>query len=123
VENAGTVLDFITDELDRNGFPDTGLSDILVAAEEIYLNIANHGYGDEKGDVDIFIHVSDKAFITFEDSGEHFDPSEMEDPDFDIPLMEREIGGLGVYLTKQLMDTVKYEREGDKNILTIMKSK
>lgn len=123
-ENAEAVLDFITVELERGNFPESAHSDILVAVEEIFVNIANYAYEtDEGGDVDIFTHISDRIFITFEDSGKPFNPHKKEDPDLDVPLMDREIGGLGVFFAKKLMDKVSYERIGDKNTLTITKKK
>ena len=57
----------------------------------------------------------------FSDHGKKFDPLAHADPDTSLALEEREIGGLGIYLTKQFMDSVEYEYVGDKNILTIRK--
>jgi len=123
-ENADAVLDFVEAELKRSTFPEEFHSDILVVTEEIFVNIANYAYEPgQPGDASIFMHISDRVFITFEDFGKPFNPHKNEDPDLDVPLMEREIGGLGVYFTKKIMDKVSYERADDKNILTIMKKK
>jgi anti-sigma regulatory factor (Ser/Thr protein kinase) len=92
-----------------------------VAAEEIFVNIANYAYPPgETGDV--FISVKGDAVLRFEDTGQPYNPLEKADPDLDVPLMEREIGGLGIYLVKNLMDKVEYEHTGGKNVLTITKS-
>ena len=65
---------------------------------------------DGKGETLIF---------TLIDEGEPFDPTTLEAPDTSLPAEERPIGGLGVFLLKQIMDEVRYERQGTRNILTM----
>jgi len=60
--------------------------------------------------------------MEFSDSGIPHDPLGAAAPDISLSAQEREIGGLGVYMVKQLMDSVRYRREGGKNILTAIKS-
>ena len=60
--------------------------------------------------------------IEFEDSGEPFNPLEKEDADITLCAEEREIGGLGIFMVKKIMDSVEYKNEDDKNILTIRKT-
>lgn len=60
-----------------------------------------------------------KLSISFRDGGIAFDPLAKEDPDINAPLEERNIGGLGIFLCKQMMDLVEYKRDGDANILTM----
>ena len=57
----------------------------------------------------------------FEDSGKKFDPLAKEDPDISLPVEERQIGGLGIFMVKKSMDKVTYEYKDGKNILTIVK--
>lgn len=57
--------------------------------------------------------------IEFRDGGIAFDPLAKEDPDINAPLEERNIGGLGIFICKQMMDAVEYERKGDRNILKL----
>jgi anti-sigma regulatory factor (Ser/Thr protein kinase) len=123
IENTGAVLDFVSAELEKNNFPVNLHSDILVAAEEIFVNIANYAYKPELGgDVTIIARVTDEAEFTFEDKGKAFNPLENAAPDLNAPLAERKIGGLGVYFVKSLMDKTEYRRDGDKNILTFTKA-
>ena len=61
------------------------------------------------------------VYVTFIDSGMPFDPLKKEDPDVTLPAEEREIGGLGIYMTKQAMDEVSYEYKDGQNILTLVK--
>jgi len=63
----------------------------------------------------------EKVFLEISDSGIHFDPSKAGKPDFENILKEGNKGGLGIFLSRKLMDGFKYRREGDQNILTMYK--
>ena len=120
--NVEEALNFICSELEAHHFPASLQSDILVAVEEIFVNIASYAFEpNQEKDVTISVSVGREAVIRFEDAGRPFNPWDQSGPDLDIPLTEREIGGLGIYLAKKLMDKVEYEYTGGKNILTITK--
>ncbi|MBW2066508.1 MAG: ATP-binding protein [Deltaproteobacteria bacterium] len=94
---------------------------INLALEEIFTNIVSHGYTDE-GEHLIKITMSrENDFLCFriEDDGIPFNPLKARPPELKGPLEERPIGGLGCYLMRCCMDDVKYERRGNKNILTM----
>jgi sigma-B regulation protein RsbU (phosphoserine phosphatase) len=55
------------------------------------------------------------------DSGKYFDPTNVATADTTLSAEERSIGGLGIYLVRQLMDSVNYERIGGFNVLTLRK--
>ena len=59
--------------------------------------------------------------ITFMDNGMPYDPLKREDPDITLSAEERQIGGLGIFLTKKTMDEVSYEFKDNKNILKLKK--
>ncbi|MCL2698985.1 MAG: ATP-binding protein, partial [Defluviitaleaceae bacterium] len=65
--------------------------------------------------------VGVEVVIEFEDKGAEYNPLEKEDPDIEAGVDERPIGGLGIYMVKNMMDAVDYRREGNKNIMTIKK--
>ena len=116
------AMDFIEEELNRHNCPQALQNDIAVAIEEIFTNIANYAYKPSAGNVSMYITVKNaEAVIRFGDSGKPYNPLEQPAPDLDIHLMDREIGGLGVFLVQQLMDKVRYVRLDNKNILTITK--
>jgi anti-sigma regulatory factor (Ser/Thr protein kinase) len=94
---------------------------IGIAVDEIFSNIARYAYHPETGGAVVRIAVDDDITLMFEDSGEAFDPLSLADPDITVPAEEREIGGLGLYMVKNLMDSAEYRRSGNKNILTIKK--
>jgi len=57
----------------------------------------------------------------FEDSGTAYDPLSADAPDITLSAEERKVGGLGFFMVKNIMDSVEYRRNGNKNILTIKK--
>jgi len=117
------VMDFVETQLTQYEFPVQLLPDILIAAEEIFVNIANYAYNPgEAGEVEISVSVGEKAVLRFKDNGKPFDPLKRAGPDLNVPIMEREIGGLGIHFVKNMMDEAEYEYTGGKNILTISKS-
>jgi len=120
-----TVQDFIHETLEKAGIDADikALTQLDVAVEEVFVNIANYAYAPNTGDAIIEAKVSDGSVLTvsFIDSGKAFDPLAAEDPDVTLSADERGIGGLGIFLTKKFMDKVEYQRKDDKNILTLTK--
>ena len=97
---------------------------IELALDEIFTNIASYAYEPGTGDIEIDYGLDEETrllTIVIADSGKAFDPLAKEDPDIDLPAKGRQIGGLGIFIVKQVMDEASYRREGDKNILTLHK--
>ena len=61
--------------------------------------------------------------VVFKDNGKQYDPLKKDDPDITLPPEERPIGGLGIYMVKQIADQVRYQYKDGKNILTLLLSK
>ncbi|MEI9479990.1 MAG: ATP-binding protein, partial [Deltaproteobacteria bacterium] len=59
--------------------------------------------------------------LTVQDDGRPFDPLYAQAPDIHSPLAERPVGGLGIYIVRKMMDEVRYEHRGGRNILTLVK--
>ena len=98
---------------------------LLVSIEEILTNIIKYGF-DEEGIHPIhvtFRHINGHIEMEFEDRGREFNPLEIGEPDLDTPIENRQLGGLGIHLVRQMMDEAKYRREGDRNILMLRKAK
>ena len=94
-----------------------------LAMEEAVVNVMDYAYPDgQKGDVEIEV-TADQEWMTFviTDIGIAFDPTTKEDADTTLSAEERPIGGLGIFLVRQLMDDINYKREGNKNVLTLRK--
>ena len=98
---------------------------IGVAVEEIFVNIANYAYHPDKGTATVRVEVSGAPVcvtITFVDHGVPYDPLAKDDPDVTLSADAREIGGLGIFMTKRIMDDVAYEYKDGQNILTLKKN-
>jgi len=97
---------------------------LLVSIEEILTNIIKYGF-DEEGihPIHITFRRSDEHIeMEFEDRGREFNPLDVEEPDLETPIENRQLGGLGIHLVKKMVDTATYRREGDRNILILKKT-
>ena len=95
-----------------------------LALEEAVVNVMNYAYpAGTVGDVDIDAEF-DNGTLTFvlSDSGTPFDPTQANDPDLTLQAEDRPIGGLGIFLVRQIMDQVEYHYRDGKNILTLSKN-
>ncbi len=124
-ENLAEVQSFIEERLIAAGCPGKALLQIGVAVEEIFVNIANYAYAPGKGQARVRVDVGGdppSTAITFIDSGIPYDPLARPDPDVKLSAEERNIGGLGIFMVKELMDEVTYEYEDGHNVLTLKKN-
>ena len=123
-ENLTEVSAWIEEMLQILDIPMKEQMQIQLAAEEIYINIANYAYAPGVGPVVIRIgydmdrHAVKMAFV---DQGMPYDPLAKEDPDTSLSAQDREIGGLGIFLVKKTMDNVQYVRSNHSNVLTFEK--
>ena len=123
-ENLSEVQSFLGECLAKVDCPAKAQRQMELAAEEIFVNIANYAYAPEKGRAVVRVEVSDDPVtvtLTFIDQGVPYDPSKRKEPDVTLPAEERDIGGLGIFLTKKTMDDVSYEYKDGQNILTLKK--
>ena len=124
IENIPKVLSFLEEELDKLQCNLATKTKINVAVDEVFSNIANYAYefGNGKATVKLDETNGNKEIkITFIDKGKPYNPLEKKDPDTNLPLEQRAIGGLGIYIVKKSMDDVKYEYKDNQNILTLIK--
>lgn len=123
-ENLNIVTEFVDQRLEQIECPMKAQMQIDVALEEIFINIANYAYQPGKGPATVRVDVTDDPLtitITFVDHGIPYDPLAKEDPDVTLPADQRQIGGLGIFMTKKLMDDVVYEYKDGSNILRLIK--
>lgn len=124
IEALSDVLGFVDQTLESYECPMKIQMAICVAIEEVFANIAHYAYGEGEGDMTLGIGFNTESReITFRmtDKGTPFDPLKKPDPDITLSAEEREIGGLGIFITKKTMDTVTYVYENGENILTMIK--
>lgn len=119
-------LDRITAEIEDLGMQENWSPDLVfrvnLVLEEMVLNIIDYGTEDGVSEIEISLALTDDSLtIEIIDDGSPFDPlSDAPDPDLDSTLEERSIGGLGIHLTRTMMDDMRYRREQDKNHLTMV---
>jgi anti-sigma regulatory factor (Ser/Thr protein kinase) len=96
---------------------------INLALEEILTNTINYGYKDNhEHKIKLAISLEyDELTVKVEDDGQAFNPLEAPEPDTDKPLQERQIGGLGIHLVRNLMDKLEYRRWEGRNMLVMKK--
>lgn len=123
-ESLDEVNAFVEAELEAAECPPRAAMQIMVALEELYVNIASYAYGDGQGEALIRAGYDDEQgmlIIELTDWGMAFDPVAKADPDVTLSAEERKIGGLGIYMVKKSMDRFTYERKDGMNIVTIGK--
>lgn len=93
---------------------------VNIVIDEIFSNIVKYAQLKEEDDIISELKVGkNEIILTFTDSGIPYDPLKHEDADIDLPLEERELGGLGILMVKNMSDEIRYKREDDRNILQI----
>lgn len=98
---------------------------IKLALEELAINVVNYAYGadDEEHGIELdMVSEKDSIVIELADRGKPFDPlTEAPEEDTESALEDRPIGGLGVHLVRTMMDEATYRRDGDRNLMTLVK--
>ena len=118
------VLAFVEQALESYGCQMKTQMGICVAIEEVFVNVAHYAYEGGGGKVEFSIGFNeDTRLVTFQmiDAGIPFNPLKKEDPDITLSAQERNIGGLGIFITKKTMDEISYAYENGKNVLTMIK--
>ena len=124
IEMLSNVISFVEETLENYNCSIKIQTAICVAIEEVFVNVAHYAY--DGGDGDVIINISfdkNNRMVTFQviDKGVPFNPLDKPDPDTTLSASEREIGGLGIFITKKTMDSVSYAYENKENILTMVK--
>ena len=118
------IRNFVAEVAHEGGFTEKAIYSLQLAADEAASNIIEHAYqGVANASLQITCDMQDdELIITMRDSGKPFDPSSVKQPNLKADLSKRQIGGLGVYLMRKLMDEVRYESNAKTgNLLTMTK--
>ena len=124
VENIDVVTDFVNAALEEYSCSMKAQTQIDVAIDELFGNIARYAYNPEVGKATVQVEMEENTpvvTVTFRDQGMPYNPLNAQDPDVTLSAEEREIGGLGIYLVKKSMDEVLYEYQDGQNILRVRK--
>ena len=106
------------------GIAEECFSDINISLDELFTNIVSYGFKDDlEHSITFTLHMDiDKLTICVADDGIPFNPLEVKEPEIPLDEGDFKIGGLGIFITKKLMNHICYKRECGKNILTLTKS-
>lgn len=127
LENLESMLDFIKEGVEKLDFDAKVINQIRIASEEALVNVISYAYPDGAGNIEISCNAEDdskegkRLTIQIVDWGIAFNPLALPEPDINSPIEERRIGGLGIYMMRNIMDEIHYKRDGDKNILILVK--
>jgi len=124
LENVRSICDFVVDFVNEIELGDDIAFQSQLSVEEICTNIVEHGYQHQGNNrkIDVICTYTDNILkIRIIDEAPLFNPLELDDPDPDTPLWEREGGGWGVYFVKQFMTSVDYEPIDDRNSIILTK--
>ncbi len=127
LDNISKATAFIDEQLELCDCSIKAQMQIDVAIDELFANISSYAYRDQTESRDVRIRFSYEegsrmATIVLMDHGIPFNPLDQEDPDTHLPIEERDIGGLGIFLVKKTMDHMDYRYEEGWNIVTIQKT-
>ncbi len=123
LESVPLIRRFVQEGAVGLGLSEKSARRLGLAAEEIAVNVARHAYrGLPPGPVAArLFRDKDRVLVAFTDSGRAFDPSGAPEPDLGLPASERPVGGLGLFLVKNIADELLYERVDGENRLTLVK--
>ncbi len=93
-----------------------------LALEEVFVNICHYAYADgEAGEIELRAHLDGERFVVdLLDDGEHFDPLRLPQPDLEAGLGQRSAGGLGWFLTRQMVHELHCQRLGGRNLVSLV---
>ena len=115
-------LDHVRQTAQAAGLAEAQGTRLELAVEEALVNVFNYAYAErtQPGVVACRVMVeTDGLTVEIVDEGPPFDPLARPDPDTALELEQRQPGGLGIFMIRQLTDAVSYRREEDRNVLTI----
>ena len=122
LEGMDVILAYVSFLLDAHGCPPKTRTKVRMAMEELFVNVSLYAYPGGDGWVEVLGRVED-GVATFRliDGGKPFDPLAKPDPDVLLSGEERNIGGLGIYMVKNMVDELEYEYSDGCNRLTLRK--
>lgn len=120
------IGEFVSRAAEAAGLDARAVYDVQVATDEACSNIIEHAYGGEGcGAIECTCRINDDGLtVVLRDHGRPFDPSSVPEPNLHTSLEDRNVGGLGLYFVRKLMDEVHFEfTPHSGNLLTMVKLK
>lgn len=119
-----SMMEFVLQQAKQLKVANSFLPRLELVAEEVLANIVSYGFqGQEDQEIIISLEYQQQELVFIvQDTGASFDPTKALPPNTEAPLEKRSYGGYGIHLVRQVMDHVQYQRDNNKNILTMKKS-
>jgi anti-sigma regulatory factor (Ser/Thr protein kinase) len=116
------VRAFVRSVAARLGANPAPIADVVQAVDECVTNSIVHGYSGRPGTVEVELERHGRDLVVrLRDSAPPFDPTVVPAPNLNLPLNLRPLGGMGVFLARDLTDTMSYRRTDEGNELTLIK--
>ena len=120
METIPDIVGFVSETASTMGVHPKRVMHLELAVEEAAVNICSYAYEIPPGEVTIRIsRETEVVRIELIDAGVPFDPLAADAPDIKSELENREVGGLGIFLIRRMLDEVHYSRSGNRNILSL----
>ena len=109
------IREFVAETSRSLDADEQAIRDLQLAVDEVCSNSIRHGYGGQEGQIEVSVdRVGQSIRVVVRDWGRAFDPEQIPVPDLGVPLEERSLGGLGLFLVQQVMDDVRFEFNDNK---------
>ncbi len=122
VDGLKELCAFVRSGAEAAGLPTDDLDKLDLVLEEVFMNIARHAYPSGTGDAEVGYRTEGpgQLWIEISDAGKEFNPLAADPPDFSLPLAERPLGGMGIFLVRSMAGELRYERVGGRNRLSFV---
>ena len=123
LEEIGRLAAVVEQFSATHNLPDSVAFAFNLSLDEVVTNIISYAFNDvQEHPIEVRLHLAgDVLHAEVSDSGRPFNPMDVPTPDLDAPIDERRIGGLGIHIVREMMDSMEYAREGDRNVLRLRK--
>ena len=117
------IREFVAETSRSLGAGDLALRDLQLAVDEVCSNSIRHGYGGRDGQIEVTVERAAQSIkVVVRDWGRAFEPEQVPVPDLQLPLEQRSLGGLGLFIVQQVMDEVRFEFNDSKgNSVTMVR--
>ena len=123
-EKLEEVINFLQEFWRAEGLPEETAYPFTLSLEELFVNVSMHGTTDAAHPPRVKVSLrrdGDQVELIFSDQGTPFDPLSLPPPNLSDDIDERQVGGLGIFLIKEMMDEVEYRHEDGWNCMRIAK--
>jgi serine/threonine-protein kinase RsbW len=123
LKNLGTIRGFVEEQLMALGIEGSQADHLVLAADELATNIILHGYQKQPGSIEVELaYHEDTLYVTLRDRAPVFNPNTMPEPDITVPLEQRALGGMGIFLARRASDEIRHiARPGGGNEVSLVK--